>query len=248
MREPTLSPLERDCPTPGSKETGIDPIFLQSLALRYAAGELTSCDSEAFEARLATDQAARDALSEAVRLSAAALGQPSPAPTTCLRATIRERLLGWSPAWLARRYYRGHPMVWAGVGALVVAFCTIIGLTQNNFEPAEALSPVMSVPTTPAQTATVDPANQAPEPRPHHTEEMATTVNPDHSIKSQGSCDDEHGCKSSVAEIWAELSTPDHVEKMHEEELRWRHKLRDIGAVHPGRPMPAAAINDSREP
>ena len=45
-------------------------------------------------------------MSEAVRLSAAAIGQSPPAPHTSFRAAIRERLMGLWPTWLARRAYR----------------------------------------------------------------------------------------------------------------------------------------------
>ncbi|MBX9580133.1 MAG: hypothetical protein K2X87_07470, partial [Gemmataceae bacterium] len=56
-------------------EPTADPLALEALALRYAAGRLSPAAAAAFEARLETDQAARDALAEAVQLSAAALGQ-----------------------------------------------------------------------------------------------------------------------------------------------------------------------------
>jgi hypothetical protein len=45
----------------------------------------------------------------------------------------------------------------------------------------------------------------------------------------------------SVAEIWADLSTTDHVERMHDDELRWRDKLRGIGGLNPARSVPTAA-------
>ena len=61
---------------------------LQATALRYAARDLTASEAAAFEARLANDQDARDALAEAVRLSAAAIGQRPPAPRPSLRALV----------------------------------------------------------------------------------------------------------------------------------------------------------------
>src|SRR4051812_28483228 len=108
---------------------------LQATALRYAAGDLNAAEVAAFEARLAADQDARDALSEAVRLSAAALGQSSPTPHRSFRQAIRERLLGWCPPWLARRAYRGHPLAWAALGALAVAGATVLGLSLANRLP-----------------------------------------------------------------------------------------------------------------
>jgi ferric-dicitrate binding protein FerR (iron transport regulator) len=64
---------------------------LQATALRYAAGDLTQAESAAFETRLTTDQDARDALAEAVRLSAAALGQELPLPRLEYRSPARPR-------------------------------------------------------------------------------------------------------------------------------------------------------------
>jgi len=75
---------------------------LQTTALRYAAGDLTPGETAVFEAQLANDQNARDALAEAVRLSAAAIGQKPPTPHPSFRATIRARL-SWGRD-------RGHPL------------------------------------------------------------------------------------------------------------------------------------------
>lgn len=101
---------------------------LPLLALRYAARELPADEAARFEDRLATDPAAQDALAEAVRLSARALGQDPPAPDPLVRAVVARRLrpaatrigrlLG--PVF-RRRPYRGHPLTWAGVGAGVAA-------------------------------------------------------------------------------------------------------------------------------
>ena len=76
------------------REPRPDPSVLEATALRYAARDLSPAQCEAFEARLAGDQSARDALAEAVRLSAAALGRGSPPPDRGLRSLIRERIQG----------------------------------------------------------------------------------------------------------------------------------------------------------
>src|SRR5690348_17135160 len=52
---------------------------LQTLALRYALGELGGADALAFESRLEVDQAAREALADAVILSSAVRQLPRPA-------------------------------------------------------------------------------------------------------------------------------------------------------------------------
>jgi len=85
---------------------------LQATALRYAAGDLTSAESAAFETRLTTDQDAREALAEAVRLSAAALGQEPPQPDRTFRAAIRERLLGCCPTWRKKKKEKRKKKKW----------------------------------------------------------------------------------------------------------------------------------------
>ncbi len=250
MPEPTFSLSQ-----PGSSHdqppvvVRIDPMFLQNIALRYAARDLNAEETVAFEARLANDQDARDALSESVRLSAAALGQEPPTPHPSFRAAIRERLFGWYPGWLARRAYRGHPLVWAGFGALAIAACTVFGLSLSDREPNPAHS--TSTPNAlPGGSPETSAATVAPEPRPIVPEATAVATLPrDHTaVPAPMTCNGEPVGNPSVAEIWAALSTPDHVEKAHDEELKWRHKLREIGTMHPGRPAPTASFNDLREP
>lgn len=186
---------------------------LQATALRYAAGDLGDAEVVEFEARLAADQDARDALSEAVRLSAAALGQAPPEPHRSFRAAIRERLAGWCSSWLARRAYRGHPLAWLCLGAVAVTACTVLGVTlagRQHASGSAALTPVAPPwPTTPAPP----------------------TDDPDELL---------------VAEIWADLSTPDHVEKTHDEEVRWRQHLKDLTEHHVGHAPPAAGRPDIR--
>jgi hypothetical protein len=226
-------------------------MLLQNMALRYAARDLDPNETVAFETRLANDQGARDALSEAVRLSAAALGRAPPAPHSSFRSAIRERLLGWCPGWLARRAYRGHPLAWAGLGAAAVAVCAVFGLYLTEVESKRAATSTPKGAT--AQSANVselkDETSDA-DSDPEKSETMAIAPMPrDRGVLPPSvDCNDEHACKPSVAQIWAELSTPDHVEKAHEEELRWRHKLREMGAIHPGRPAATASINEPREP
>src|SRR5688572_17150828 len=92
-------------------------------AWRYAAGELPPAEAAAFDARLSTDPAAQDALAEAVRLSARALGQAPPAPDPLTRSAIVGRLRP-AATWVGRavgavvrrRPYRGHPVTWVGAG------------------------------------------------------------------------------------------------------------------------------------
>lgn len=101
-------------------------------ALRYAAGDMPAAEAQAFEARLGEDQSARDALAEAVRLSAAASGLPAPTPDPLTRTVVAERLF---PTWVSRlfprRRYRGHPAVWAVLGGGVAAAVAVV-ITLNS--------------------------------------------------------------------------------------------------------------------
>jgi hypothetical protein len=109
---------------------------LALIALRYAAGELDPAEVEMFESRLGGDQEARDALAEAVRLSAAASGVAEPTPDPLLREAVRERL---RPTWwtrlLPRRPYRGHPAAWVGLGGLSAALLAVGIMSFQSEEP-----------------------------------------------------------------------------------------------------------------
>ena len=173
---------------------------LQGTALRYAAGDLPQAESEAFEARLATDEDAQDALAEAVRLSAAAIGQPAPAPTRSFRDRVRARLGG----------SRGYPLTWAALGATAVAVAAVVGIQLSP--PPPAAPPAIDAP---APTPPQPPIAVAPEPRPVV---LAVNVPADGPVVPPS---------PTTAEIWAELSTPERVEKAHDDEFRRRQRMRD---------------------
>ena len=190
-----------------------DPTLLGT-ALRYAAGDLSPDEGTAFEARLAEDQDARDALAEAVRLSAAAIGQKPPAPHPSFRAAIRARL--------DLRAYRGHPFAWVGLGGAAVAVCTLIGLSLAGRAdpPTAAVAAPVPVEAIPAPRVVAPPAVAvAPMPREH-----GMSVAAEHPVPS--------GDERSVAEIWADLSTPEHVEKARDDEVRWRQHVRALAHPH----------------
>ena len=187
---------------------------LQATALRYAAGDLSPDEVSAFESRLAEDQDARDALAEAVRLSAAAIGQPSPAPHPSFRVAIRERLglLG----------YRNSPLAWVGLGAAAVAACALFAVSLADREDAPeaaTAAPVVSVvaevvPPVPGAESAAQPV--APQ------DGHAAVEHP------QGACGEDR----SVAEIWADLSSHVDVEKARDDEMRWRQRVRDLTSPH----------------
>jgi hypothetical protein len=204
---------------------------LQATALRYAAGDLPPDDVAAFESRLAEDQDARDALAEAVRLSAQAIGQKPPAPHPSFRAAIRDRL--------SLRAYRGGPLAWVSVGAATVAACTILGLAlADRTEPPAAGLSVAAAPVETQPALAEPPVLPAPAPQ-----EASIPVAAE--VHSSAICgDDSH---RSVAEIWAELSNHEGVEKARDDELRRRHRVRDLSHPHVYAAVKAAPP-DVREP
>jgi hypothetical protein len=132
---------------------------LALLALRYAAGELDPAGVELFEARLGADQSARDALAEAVRLSAAASGVPVPAPDPLVREAARERIHPtWASRLFPRRPYRGHPLAWAGGGGALAALG--VALLSAAFDPDQP-TPHIGNPNT-ARTALAPIADYGP--------------------------------------------------------------------------------------
>lgn len=149
------------------------PPDLSVLALRYAAGDLPADQMTAFEERLAEDQPARDALAEAIRLSASAVGQPPPVPSAAVRAGARDRLF---PTWLTwlfpRKSYRGHPATWAGLGGTVAATAAVLAYTLGGAStptdpiirsvttPSRVLPRFVTLPA-PVPAASVDAGNQA---------------------------------------------------------------------------------------
>ena len=133
---------------------------LSLAALKYAAGELGPVDAAGFEMKLADDPDAREALEEAVRLSAAAIGQPNLLPDPLFRQATVESLRtdrSWVGRLFARRPYRGHPLTWTGAGAGAMAVVgSILWLTYPS-SPCGECPPSPSVPNFAAVTAPVIP-------------------------------------------------------------------------------------------
>lgn len=209
---------------------------LRDQALRYAAGELSPIEAAAFEARLAGDPAAREAVAEAVRLSAAVLHCPPPAPDASFRAAACERLLHpRRPRWLSRRAYPGHPLLWVTLGAAgITAFALLITFVPPPAPPPPNIPPVTS------------PSNSSPmaeSPSPLSSTALSESPDDETSLATAGASQtspntEEDHPPVSVAELWADMSTPERVEKARDEELRWRQKLRERSS-HPFPRLPA---------
>ena len=85
------------------------------LAFQYVAGEFTSADANAFEERLATDQAAREAVADAVALFHAVCAAEATAPV------------------VAKQSDRMQTLVWRAVIAIAAAVLLALTLNLNPF-------------------------------------------------------------------------------------------------------------------
>jgi hypothetical protein len=114
---------------------------LSALALRYAGGELDGDEAADFEKRLGEEQAACEALTQAVHLARSLAGHKPPTPDPAYRAEVHRRLRppGFWGRLLAPRSYPGHPALWTGVGAAAAVLLTAVVLhapASRGREPA----------------------------------------------------------------------------------------------------------------
>ena len=143
--------------------------MLSLTALKYAAGDMGSVDEAAVELKLAEDPDAREALSEAVRLSAAAVGQPV-TPDPLFREALIEKARPSSTLigrLFARRPYRGHPLTWTATGATMTA-TAVMAIWAGTPPPQSVCPTTTSMPdqvvvvTPPPATAPKPPETQLP--------------------------------------------------------------------------------------
>jgi hypothetical protein len=113
-------------------------------ALLYVSGELPGAATTAFETRLGEDQAARDALCQAVQLAHAAPGGLTPRPDPAYRQQVHQRLRprrGLWPWLTGKRLYRGHPLVWSALGA-AAAVLLLVGIDHRAVPSGHAAANV----------------------------------------------------------------------------------------------------------
>jgi hypothetical protein len=142
---------------------------LAVLALLYASGSLTEADAAAFERRLAEDQAACEALVLAVPLAQAQRHQTASSPNPAYRAHVRRRL--------TQPRFRGHPALWAGLGAAAAAL-VIIGIGTSSHPPGHRSSPG------PDSSPAAHPVNREADPASVVADVWAELHNPDHLLKT----------------------------------------------------------------
>ncbi|MGE3806005.1 MAG: hypothetical protein AB7K24_15135 [Gemmataceae bacterium] len=182
-------------------------------ALLYASGELEGAEARAFEQRLAADQAAREALGQAVQLTSSLAGEevrPDPSWRAKAQARLqpRPRLYGKLTDMLAaRRTYRGHPFLWTLSGAAAAMLCMAILLPgQQQAGPMIAQNPanVQQAPTTPE-----DPGLEPGQESRFGTDLLAVAPT------------------SEQAKFWAKLHNTDHLAKAHGEETKRKLRIEE---------------------
>ncbi len=133
------------------------PESLELRAFLYAAGGLDPSEVRSFEACLASEQDAREALARAVAAAGPPDGGPPPGPDPAYRARVRRRLLGSAGLWHALprlRTYRRHAAAGAGLAAALLLMIGLEMLSGPEAGPAPVASQSVdarSVPPGPAR-------------------------------------------------------------------------------------------------
>ncbi len=169
---------------------------LRFQAWRYASGALPPAEAATFERRLGDEQAARDALCQAVQITALLNGHKPPQPQGSYRTRVWQRL-GRRPAvgrgLFQRQIYRGHPALWSALGA-AAAVLLIVGFGRLAWTEPLPVPPVAASPSTPT------------------------------SLPTSGGEESRSLVMVEVAQVWAELHSTAHLTRAHDEEAR--RKLR----------------------
>jgi hypothetical protein len=177
-------------------------------ALLYAGGELDGIDAAEFEKRLGEEQSLREALCQAVELVRKLEGLPLLVPRPDYRERVRQRLQPRARfgSWLTHeRTYRGHPVLWAGLGA-IAGLLVVFAAVPHPSLPAQPQPPARWV-AEPTPPTVPEPPAEAP-------------VDP---------------ATIEMAETFASLPSSDHLARAHDEENRRRERrlLHGDHLLHP---------------
>lgn len=167
---------------------------LSAQALLYASGSLNRGQERAFERLLGYDQRAREALSRAAQVVHTLEPAGLPQPDRAYRARLwhRFRSRPWLSRLWCRRQYRGHPAAWVTLGAAAAALLV----------------------------AFLDSKGSAPHPRDTlRAREAAPKLQHEEAVGWPG---EEELISAEQAEMWANFPRAEHLQKVHEEELRRR--------------------------
>ncbi len=181
-------------------------------AFLYVSGELESSEAASFERHLGEDQAAREAVCQAVRLCLTLASPTGAAPDPAYRERVRQRLRSWPSTGRIigqARTQRGHPVIWGLLGA-ASALLVMLAL-QRPHSPAipndDPSSPVVDA--RPTNKVADDPDETPPAP------------------------------PLEMASVWAELPNGEHLRTARDEELRRKiraEELQQLATPHERRP------------
>jgi len=177
-------------------------------ALLYAGNELDRDAAELFEERLATDQAARDALANAMQLTLLVAGRPTK-PDPQYREEVRSRFS--HPSWWGRfwkpRIRRGPALAWVAVGGIAASV-------------AIACWPIQPLPSPVTEPVVIEVVERLPEPT---IEAVVPIAVPTEQVADATPIPTPMGdMTSDAAAMWEEMSNSDHLQRVQEEELRRR--------------------------
>jgi hypothetical protein len=127
-------------------------------AMLYAGGQLDEEDAKAFEHRLADDQAAREALCQAMQVLEPVDVPSALRPDPGYRQKVRAQLLVTGCFWqrlFAVRAHRGHPLLW-GLSGAALAFVLFAGFEAWQSKDSGGSAHVAVNEPSSAQTGMID--------------------------------------------------------------------------------------------
>ncbi len=173
---------------------------LELQAFLYAHGELDNHEAAAFENRLGDEQAARDALCQAVHLSTTLGRLSSDQPDPRYKVRVQQLLIpsGASTRWVERLLvYRHHPALWSLLGAAAaVLLMWWLGRPPIGILPKQAYDSLV------AQTT--------------------------RGIDWPDDDDEDTTPSVELASYWADLPNGEHLLKARDEEMRRRVRAEDF--------------------
>lgn len=193
-----------EIPTP---MPGANDLILK--AMLYASGELDPEEASAFELRLGEDQAARDALCQAVELTQSLAPEEPPGPDPSYRNQVRQRLRQRRRQRMSMSHsptsFFGHPAFWSIIGAAVAILLIVI--ISQMIAHLEVQPPPRGPSVTQPQTSPGSPSSSVPDP-------------------------------AGVANTWADLNNTERLEKLQTEMDRLRLSTRPPAALNPSTESP----------
>src|SRR5262245_51773176 len=134
-------------------------------AFLFACGELEDGKAALFLQRLADEQTAREALSQAVCVTGSLAGGSPASPDPAYRAAVRERLrqaVPVLPSRAAKRAWGVQPLLWVAAGAAAMYLLTTALPRQQVFPVVESVPFQQALPSQRPLLASAEKAPPAP--------------------------------------------------------------------------------------